>query len=1255
MEDLEDFVCTYPNYSDPNLQSIIYSKREFRELKSYPKEEAPKIGKKYRHQEAIARLMIFLDTLILFHKTGTGKSCASISPYEYVIDLMENFTRTLDNPEEKPIKGCYVLVHGVTHEEEFKRQIYEKCSMRYKTEKIESSISVKAYKGNITRALNKFYTFITYGVISKKIQALREGRSEKDAIKAVKEEFSGYYYILDEAHNIKLKTKNPDDEDKYNNIQFLFNHIVRSKKIIMTATPAVNDVREIADLINLIKKQGERIDREEFNKIAMLIEKNNEIINSSELNKYIQKHFGGLVSYVRELDIGVDINYVGENISEGYYTKVFPVEMDPFQYEVYKQAEKEKPSFQFFKIQASGFVYPDGTTADVGFENNIMKDPQIPYLYYWRTEEIKNEIRLNIGKYSCKMAAIIDLELKAYSSFNQITQSVGAGGKAFIYAGFKVNWGVYEIGMCLELFGFERYNSKESVFISGKNYLGGETEEEISPYRKLYKKERKVSIRKGLRYAIISPEIPEEIKASTNALFNSYENRFGEYIQIIIGSEVTKEAINFTAVRRIYKTVPPWNRAGDYQSESRALRSTSHVDLNNELEMINEKFAKEGKPLLEKYDVSIYNMVSVAPQKTSENVSYNPLSFTDIQFQDFRTKDDYEIELGNIRRVVDVEMFAYAEKKHRRIAIGERILKRSAVDYYIHEERNIRENDKDYTPNSDYMSSKYFALCPKTEQIDSSNYDVLYSSAKIRSYIVKIRILFSNVEKLSIEEIYKKLDNGEDSKFIRCALTQIILNRIVITDKFGFDCHLNEDRDYYFITREFINTGSSDKFKYLRSNLGEDENLAKIMSNYGVDLKRFQVNDYDTETLSLSHYLSNLTIIEKKDLESYIRDEELKNFSQELQESLMLITEETSQRIDSLFKIKSQIIKIHILENFILLYFKAFMEKIINYENWLIEDLKKQGWNEQQINYNHERLKMMIKDYAKNNLMNPDDYEELPYAVKKILKEYNDYYYIVEEESATINELNRLKTRSRIKVEGEVLKRGAPVKSENIMVAKPASKVEEIEAFFKPNTEYPLNWKCISCTELLIPRDEAYGADDRFNMVKCNIKILDHKNHYDEEPWRNTTEDELTVYRNRIIIFRKLSKSTSPYIKRALDLFEMKARQYTGPLLNSSNYEQIRSTDGGADIPMFLYGFIRNGVFKYVDMTKIKLKQLEGIEPGPNEEPTGSQTVARKNIACSYLKFYGAQGNELIGTAKVLLERLREKMRLFGVLEIPAS
>lgn len=322
---LEDLLAFYPDPMTPGIQTIISNKREFAELSSSPTEKIPAPGQYYKHQEFIGRLMTFTDRLLLMHQTGTGKTRAFIRVAEYYKNLM-----LIGN---SPIRKIFILVKGPSLKREIRDQIL--CSDAtgfFMTDAIRNATTEESRRKAISKSISKWYTVMTYYSFAslfgsyEKVQDLepdgtpkvhKSGRKKDEPIykRVVSdfnpvnliEEYSNSLIIVDEAHNLRidpdLDGNKKEEEFVYKQINRAFHLIQKSKIILSTATPMINDPAEIAPLMNLILPETEQFQKNKNGSYGFNF--------ATVTTKEIEKYFRGRVSYVRALDTGAIIEFQG--------------------------------------------------------------------------------------------------------------------------------------------------------------------------------------------------------------------------------------------------------------------------------------------------------------------------------------------------------------------------------------------------------------------------------------------------------------------------------------------------------------------------------------------------------------------------------------------------------------------------------------------------------------------------------------------------------------------------------------------------------------------------------------------------------------------------------------------------------------------------------------------------------------------------------------------------------------------------------
>jgi hypothetical protein len=307
--------------------------------------------------------------------------------------------------------------------------------------------------------------------------------------------------------------------------------------MLLTATPMINKADEIVNLVNLLLP----INNQMPNKFDF---------KSLDFEKY-RPYFHGLISYIRRKDEGIRV------IEEGVYDtkdesykdtmKFFPILMSDFQEDIYikntKLEEVKRDNFNVILKEISNFVFPDGSFGTKGFNNYVIKQQNDIYSLKAEFKKILS-VQKNLKEFSPKFNTIIKIN-------KQIP------GNCFCYIHQVHGSGAILLGLCLELYGFSRFLHRHSVF--------GEIEEETSCFQK--------------RYALIVNETPNDRRDSILEVFNSPENVNGEYIKIIIGSEVTQVGISLLNSVIFINVSPEWTEAKNHQAQSRIIRANSHNDL----------------------------------------------------------------------------------------------------------------------------------------------------------------------------------------------------------------------------------------------------------------------------------------------------------------------------------------------------------------------------------------------------------------------------------------------------------------------------------------------------------------------------------------------------------------------------------------------------------------------------------------------------------------------------------------------------
>jgi len=773
--ELEDLVYTYPSIKKKGFQTKTSAKEEFREVGALITEPVPERGGLFRQQKFIKRYMKQYDNILITAEPGVGKTCAVLSVSEHYKVLADVIRDTLKD-ETIPYNRVIALVKGQSLIDEWKFQLVCKCTAGdYITEQILNSKTESQRKANVTRSVSRFYTFSTYETFAKTLLQLNDEQ--------LRNEFDNTIFIVDEVHNINKDTsqgtlrKDPITGNEYyvnfkkdkrtgeqvevtNTSRLIYDqlwrlfHTVHPRKVmLLSATPMINDVSEIGPRLNLILPRNKQLpDNIDFNKITL---------------QQFEPYLRGLVSFVRALDTGAIPVYQGKIIDATYdiggkktpaQMKIYATEMSGKQAETYQLAlddplalrpESEKPeAFADLQRQAANFVFPDGSTGTVGYKKYVTEEKGVykanDELYRWLSSD------QHFRTLSAKFYEIVRLCKKD-------------PGNCWCYSNYIRGSGAIVLGLCFEAQGFERFSELTSIFggVMGGGLAplcgGKEIGEE--------KGNRFIRIPKKLRYALLTSETSGPETAAILEAFNSYENRHGEYIKAVIGSPVTRDGLNLANALQIHLTGPGWNQASTYQAISRAIRSTSHVDL---LEEERQKYIREGKDPDQAYvDIKVYRHAAVKNGKS-----------------------------------IDVEMYQISEKKDRQIKRVFRIMKQCAVDCQINYNRNVRPTDVDGSATCDYDICQYKCVDPEPTEIDYTSFDVLYSGDIIDAAKQEIKDIFRVTFRITLSDLYLELKEYR-RKFIDMAVTHLVANKEVVVDRYGYNSYLREDGGDLFLVREY--------------------------------------------------------------------------------------------------------------------------------------------------------------------------------------------------------------------------------------------------------------------------------------------------------------------------------------------------------------------------------------------------------------------------------------------------------------------
>lgn len=829
---MEDFIPVYEDSNDPDIQTIITDKFEFLIKNGKLREEEPIRGQTYSHQQFFQRYMMFNDIVFLMDEGGTGKSCKFIN--------LANFYKTFNNIYKKAV----IIEKGATTKNEMKNQIIYKCSPEgmYETDTIKNASTDISRKRAETVEVKKWFDLETYGSYVKPSFTMTDEQ--------IRAHYDYSIIFLDEAHNLKRgndirkNDNNDEDIDKIYDAMWRIFHVIKHSKIVVaSATMMVNDVNEVAKMMNLILPDDFQMPLSwDYRKVVF---------------SQMEPFFRGKLMYIRALDTGAVPVYKGEKIDRVYTIKVpdpkwkpppyergqkqpeppmidkkvhsqiicYPTYMEGIQEDTYintvknykntlgnddeiedeiedreeiaEHSNSNKRAFWIAARQAASFVYPDGSYGGK-FERLLSNK-----------EKNRNVEPKGLGKYVISekqnvfgptkefkiwltdMDKLKELSSKAAEIVKIETENTGC---SYIYSDFISGSGIFVIGQALEANGFERFTSTSSVF----EYVIDSNGKRVKKIKSSFKKKK--------RYVMLSSDTPDSLRDSLMELRQSDENVYGEYLQSLLTSPTGKEGINDRHGVRIIMVVAPWTIASTHQAEWRSFRSTSHTLL---IELEKEKFLKladrakteeERKMYIEKsknvkIEVSIYRLVALSDAVDS----------------------------------IDLKIYQHSELKNLYIQRMMNFAIRSTVDARINYERNVRVTDEDYSVACNYMKCGYkpssAITLPTKSEIDYSTFDIYYADDVLNMIIPKIEkeIIKNGYVKISHlielfgdnnkddDVIYETVDELKRSvlkkfrhKNIYMAVEKILRENKTITNRFGYTCYYYLQNDILFLSSTII-------------------------------------------------------------------------------------------------------------------------------------------------------------------------------------------------------------------------------------------------------------------------------------------------------------------------------------------------------------------------------------------------------------------------------------------------------------------
>lgn len=698
--ELSDLLEANPSALTFNFSELISNKKEFAELASDTNDKLPAGKFKFfKHQEFVHRFMRNYDDLLDISETGTGKSGSSIGFFEKCRIEFEKIKSDPANVDKKMahFKRVIILVNGPTQKAEFRKQLLKTAADNFFEKPVNikegtsSEQAAKAEKANISRRIKDAgYIIKTYGkfareirgtqgkqqegdqqvvkkrslrsypiynidrkVLSKEEADLLEKQNEKSTRELI-EDYSDSIFWIDEAHNLNMEPDKlgtyKEKIETYRTIQWVFHTVLRSKRIISTATPMLNADVEIVFLLNLLlprdgilptgydyrnaprrdietffpgfpfskvakatpKEIGEYFRGQIYVKLRKEIRESHKELGGTKLDGNNQErkamdiknvtydemepYLRGKIFYIRAAETGATpvekgiTTVVESNYNKQTYTSIVTTEnsiMSPYQDAAYRQLAVKGN----IKNKNADDIYTAvRQVSNFAFPSTTISSGQkIRSIDLFNAEDIE-EIAETVED-------VEEIDMETMGNFKHF---IKAKGDRFVIDEEFID----EITVNMQKYSC-KYNKATYITETspGLGYCYGTYVEgsgaivlaacyKVRGYERfdenssVFGPDGKIRIKPGKRYGLITGSISDARLAAMLELASSPQNLFGEYIKELILSRTGRDGININNVTRYQAIGSEWNGSANYQAKSRGIRVTSHDVLLAEYQRI---------------------------------------------------------------------------------------------------------------------------------------------------------------------------------------------------------------------------------------------------------------------------------------------------------------------------------------------------------------------------------------------------------------------------------------------------------------------------------------------------------------------------------------------------------------------------------------------------------------------------------------------------------------------------------------------
>ncbi|KAJ3392390.1 hypothetical protein HDU92_008449 [Lobulomyces angularis] len=680
-------LVTFPSVELKNYADLLWSEELFLEIIGPNVDETEYKCKK--NQTFIKRLMQNSNdmmNILLFHSMGAGKTDCSIIAYDNLKSIYPKVVYIIKGPANQ-----------IAIEENIRKWL-----IRYKN--INSEQDIKDYfTNNII-----FERFITF---SKKIE-LR--------IEEVVEKYNGYLFIVDEAHDLRIKPEASIEDQKkvYRVLKDFLRKLDKSRLIMMTGTPMYDKSTELQPLLILLSS----LNSNNYDNDLNVMKKNN--ISFCSKIENVPRY-----RYVESVE-GTKLKNSGLIKSKLYILQMMGEQREAYNRVVSTMSGEVKKKTNFMRKPQSVTLatIPDSKiveTVDKVDKINIElynSDGNNIYKFNKTYERIHANILDKIQNYSVKLFHMKDELAKI--------------GNSYIFCELVGGMGINYYVSMLQLMGYQVANNISCTEIKNNTNT------------------KKILVLTSESSNIDLNQINDKLK-----LFNHVDNIDGKYIKIIIGSNITTQALTFNNVRRIFILTPHWNLMKIDQAVKRVIRLNSHSDE------------------LKNCIVDIYKYAAISTP-IDDIIANNEITGVDS---------------------IDLMKYKISENKIDNIKLIEDDLRKIAIDYKLYN-----------SDVSDILTDKYYATSQKSLYIN-------YQRINLKHILIeKVYNLYKNFKEnnknLSIKNI---LEHINIDRTVALVILYDYTNRLKFISLDNNIYLLRNINQYYYFV-EYRNTQNKHKIKFIK-------------------------------------------------------------------------------------------------------------------------------------------------------------------------------------------------------------------------------------------------------------------------------------------------------------------------------------------------------------------------------------------------------------------------------------------------------